>query len=206
VGKRFVNISEPDKKLVLSAALVKTLTGNDTINARFLNENSFEFKPDFKLYINTNHLPQVTDVTLFTSGRVKVIPFERHDEEEEQDKGLKGELAKQENLSGILNWCIEGLWALEEEGFDPPDSVIAATGDYQQRSDKIGRFVAEELEEGGLFEMRTAEVYERYRSWCFENGFHPENAANFKQSIWRIEREKAYEQKWTQRIEEFAKG
>ncbi len=183
VGKRFVNISEPDKKLVLSAALVKTLTGNDTINARFLNENSFEFKPDFKLYINTNHLPQVTDVTLFTSGRVKVIPFERHYEEDEQDKGLKGELAKAENLSGILNWCIDGLRALEEEGFDPPDSVIAATVDYQQRSDKIGRFVADELEQGDLFEVRTAEVYERYRSWCFDNGFHPENAANFKQSI-----------------------
>lgn len=183
VGKRFVNISEPDKKLVLSAALVKTLTGNDTINARYLNENSFEFLPDFKLFINTNHLPQVTDVTLFTSGRVKVIPFERHYEEDEQDKGLKGELAKAENLSGILNWCIEGLRALEEEGFDPPDSVIAATVDYQQRSDKIGRFVAEELEEGSLFEVRTAEVYERYRTWCIGNGFHPENAANFKQSI-----------------------
>lgn len=44
-GARVVNISEPDKKMVLSAALVKTLTGNDKITARFLNENSFEFYP-----------------------------------------------------------------------------------------------------------------------------------------------------------------
>lgn len=56
-GARFVNIPEPDKRLVLSAALVKTLTGNDTITARFLNENSFEYRPQFKLFINTNHLP-----------------------------------------------------------------------------------------------------------------------------------------------------
>jgi putative DNA primase/helicase len=49
-GARFVNISEPDKKLTLSAALLKTLTGNDTINARFLHENSFDFKPQFKIF------------------------------------------------------------------------------------------------------------------------------------------------------------
>ena len=73
-GARAVNISEPGKQMALSASLVKTLTGNDTITARFLNENSFEYRPQFKLFINTNHLPKVTDVTVFSSGRVKVIP------------------------------------------------------------------------------------------------------------------------------------
>ena len=90
----------------LSAALVKTLTGNDTITARFLHENGFEFQPQFKLFINTNHLPQVTDVTLFSSGRVKLIPFERHFSEQERDTGLKKELAKPASLSGILNCCL----------------------------------------------------------------------------------------------------
>ena len=89
IGARFVNISEPDKKLVLSAALVKTMTGKDTINARFLFENTIEYVPQYKLFINTNHLPTVTDTTVFESGRVKIIPFERHFPDEEQDKGLK---------------------------------------------------------------------------------------------------------------------
>ena len=70
-GARFVNMSEPDKRMVFSAALVKTLTGNDTVAARFLGENSFEFKPRFKLFINTNHLPYATDATLFSSDRVE---------------------------------------------------------------------------------------------------------------------------------------
>ena len=113
-GARFVNISEPDKKLVLSAALVKTLTGNDTITARFLNENSFEYCPQSKLFINTNHLPSITDVTLFSSGRVKILPFERHFPEAERDEGLKAELAKSENLSAVPNWCMEGLRLLNE--------------------------------------------------------------------------------------------
>lgn len=68
-GVRFVNISEPDRSLRLDAALVKTMTGNDTMNARFLHENSFDFKPQFKLYINTNYRPAISDLTLFNGDR-----------------------------------------------------------------------------------------------------------------------------------------
>ena len=102
--------------MVLSASLVKTLTGRDTINARFLNENSFEFVPQFKLFINTNHLPKVTDPTVFDSGRVKVVPFNRHFSEEEQDKTLKRRLRQTENLSGILNWCWMGCGCCRRPG------------------------------------------------------------------------------------------
>ena len=78
-GARFVNISEPDKKLTLSAALVKSLTGNDTITARYLHENSFEYRPQFKMFINTNYLPQITDLTLFSSGRIRLCLREIRD-------------------------------------------------------------------------------------------------------------------------------
>ena len=80
-GSRFVNISEPEKKITLDAALTKRLTGNDTITARYLHENSFEFRPNFKIFINTNHRPNITDLTLFESGRIKIIPFDRHFDE-----------------------------------------------------------------------------------------------------------------------------
>ena len=182
-GARFVNISEPDKKMVLSAALVKTLTGNDTMNARFLHENSFEFRPQFKLFINTNHLPQVTDVTLFTSGRVKLIPFERHFDESERDTGLKKALSTPAALSGILNWCLDGLWLIEETGFDMPESVKIATDEYRQRSDKMGRFVAESLEADPQGEIRTEDAYELYKAWCARNGQFAESMANFKSEM-----------------------
>lgn len=178
-GARFVNISEPDKRLVLSTALVKTLTGNDTITARFLNENSFEYRPQFKLFINTNHLPAVTDVTLFSSGRVKVIPFERHFGEDERDQGLKGELALPGNLSGILNWCLTGYWMIGETGFAPPLSVLEATDQYRQDSDKISRFIADELEAGPGYEVRTAEAFARFQTWCAANGFREGSIKTF---------------------------
>ncbi len=185
-GAHVVNIAEPDKNLVLSSALVKTLTGNDKIAAWFLNENSFEFYPRFKLFINTNHLPQVNDVTVFTSGRVKIIPFERHFEEQDQDKKLKQKLAKPKVLSGILNWCIKGLWLMRETGFEPPQAVQAATAAYQQASDKITRFIGDELEAGANFEARTAEVYARYQAWCEANGLKYENSAKLNESLRRV--------------------
>ena len=90
----------------MNAAQVKNMTGNDTLNARFLHENSFDFEPQFKIYINTNYLPDVTDMTLFSSGRILIIPFDRHFEEWEQDKTLKETFRKPEVQSAILNWLI----------------------------------------------------------------------------------------------------
>ena len=85
VGVRFANISEPARGLVLNSAQVKSMTGNDTQNARFLHENSFDFKLQYKLYINTNYLPVITDMTVFDSNRLYIIPFDRHFEDWEQE-------------------------------------------------------------------------------------------------------------------------
>jgi putative DNA primase/helicase len=187
-GSRFVNISEPDKKLVLSAALLKSLTGNDTINARFLHENSFDFRPQFKIFINTNHLPMVTDLTLITSGRVKIIPFERHFEEWEQDKNLKNLFSREENLSGILNWVIEGYRKIQTDGFKVPATVRQATLDYHKENDKIGLFVEERLTKDANAEERTSALYFAYQNWCRNNGYYTENARNFKSSLASIGR------------------
>lgn len=182
-GARLVNIAEPEKNLVLSSALVKTLTGNDTINARFLNENSFEFKPCFKLFVNTNHLPQVTDTTLFSSGRVKVIPFERHFAAAEQDKQLKQKLTKPDSLSGILNWCLVGLRLWQETGMEPPQAILDATEAYRLDSDKTARFISEELEPGPGYEVKTADAYLRYQAWCVKYGFQYGSVKSFSADI-----------------------
>lgn len=182
-GVRFVNIAEPGKGLVLDAAKLKTMTGNDTINARFLHENSFDFKPRFKLYINTNYLPVVNDKTLFTSGRIITVPFERHFDEDEQDKGLKAEFAKPENRSAILNWLIEGFKMQREEGLTMPDSVRQATESYEKESDKIQCFAEDCLIADEDAEERTSRVYQVYKDWCRDNGYCSEGMRTFKQAL-----------------------
>lgn len=182
-GVRFVNISEPDRSLRLDAALVKTMTGNDTMNARFLNENSFDFKPQFKLYINTNYRPAISDLTLFSSDRVIIVTFDRHFGEKEQDKNLKELFAAPNSQSAILNWLLEGYRLIQSEGLRIPDSVKEAIEEYRKESDKVARFTEECLEKIDGAEVRTSAVYKAYTQWCEDNGCRPENSAKFNQAL-----------------------
>ena len=176
-GARFLNVSEPSKRMIFDSSLLKSLLGRDSIVARHLHEREFEFIPEFKLFLNTNYLPLIQDDNLFSSGRIKVITFDRHFKEEEQDKTLKDKLRESENLSGILNWCLEGLRGYTE-GLKPPPDVVAATAEYRRENDKLGKFIAECLEEAE--ENITANsTYQVYEQWCKACGYGCEKRGNF---------------------------
>lgn len=140
-GTRLVVASEPPRRMLFDSSLVKTLTGRDTVSARFLHENEFQFKPKFKLILNSNYLPVISDKTVFSSNRVKVVPFERHFTEKEQNKHLKEQL--QQEIDGILNWCIQGLSLYRKEGLEPPTAVQIAKGAViPPRSEFLGECAA----------------------------------------------------------------
>ncbi|MBQ9264486.1 MAG: hypothetical protein IJ189_09845 [Clostridia bacterium] len=182
-GARMVNVSEPEKSMVIDASLTKQMTGNNTLTARYLRENSFEFKPQFKLFIDTNHLPQISDMTLFESDRIRIIPFNRHFSAEERDIDLKSFFAESHNLSGILNWCLEGYRLYQKERLKMPESVQKATKEYRDQSDRLSMFTNQCLKREAGQELRAQAVYSRYKDWCAENGFKYENAANFRKKM-----------------------
>lgn len=177
-GCRFLNASEPSKRMLFDVALLKTLLGRDTITARHIFEREHEFQPHFKLFMNTNFLPLITDDSLFSSGRINVITFDKHFTPNEQDRTLKDDLKKEENISGIFNWCLEGLEKYRKFGANPPEAVQKATEEYRQSSDKMGNFISECLIKS--FKNSSAgNVYKRYSQWCEDNGFGTENKGNF---------------------------
>jgi putative DNA primase/helicase len=179
-GARLVNMPEPEKGLELNDALLKQLTGGDTYTGRFLHENSFEFTPEFKIFIGTNHLPRAFDDTLFTSGRVKLVPFDRHFEPSEQDTGLKKLFRKYENMSGVLNWLIEGYRLLKEEGLTVPERVAAAIASYQFGNiDTIGAFIADMLIPSAGEKVKTSAIYALYRDWARDCGFRAVRVQDF---------------------------
>lgn len=178
-GARFLNVSEPDKGMVFDTALIKTLTGRDTITARHLHQREFQFVPNFKLFINTNYLPHVTDDTVFSSDRINVITFDRHFDDSEQDKGLKDRLKTRENISGIFNILLGGLKDYLENGLTRPLSVTKATADYRHQSDRQGMFISECLERDENGCVTAKQVYELYIRWCGDNNYRPENKSNF---------------------------
>ena len=182
-GVRFVNISEPTKGMVLDAAKIKAMTGNDTLNARYLHENSFDFQPQFKIYVNTNYLPVINDMTLFTSDRIIIIPFDRHFDEKTRDTSLKQKFADPDVQSAILNWLLEGYRLLRKDGLRLPKSVKDATERYQHDSDKMVLFFEDNLVADDTAEELTSVVYARYKGWCQKNGCYAEGMKNFKQGL-----------------------
>lgn len=175
-GIRLVIASEPPKKMIFDTSLVKTLTGRDRVTARFLHQNEFCFTPKFKLLINTNYLPTITDQTVFKSGRIRVVSFNKHFGEHEQNKKLKDELRKEAN--GILNWMISGLYLYRKEGLEPPAAVRDSTDEYEIDSDKIGRFISECLVKSDK-NTSAKDVYEKYSKWCSDSGLGVDGRNNF---------------------------
>ena len=170
-GARMMSVSEPADGLVLNIAFIKTLLGRDTIVARKLYANETEFIPQAKLFISTNHLPKVTDDTLFASRRVNVVPFNRHFTEKEQDLSLKQRLTTKNNISGIFNWCCAGLKKYYIEGAEPPEMVVNATKAYRANSDVIGKFLRECTVKKEKHNLSASSVYDEFTKWCQQSAF-----------------------------------
>ncbi|MCH5463531.1 phage/plasmid primase, P4 family, partial [Secundilactobacillus sp. HBUAS58055] len=128
-GARLVTSSEPNDGLRLDEGLVKQLTGGDTVTARFLYGKEFEFKPEFKLWLATNHKPIIRGTDDGIWRRLMLIPFDVKIPDNRVDKDLKYKLQREE--VGILNWMVEGALKWQREGLIPPQIVQQASKDYR---------------------------------------------------------------------------
>lgn len=186
-GARYVSVYEPAEGMTLDSSLIKAMSGNDKITARFLYENSFEFISSFKIWFFTNHLPNITDESVFKSGRVLMVPFNRHFNEQEQDRGLKARLQKQDNISGIFNWCVEGFQAMAAEGkLKIPEKVKKDIDKYRRSNDRIGEFLNEcfcSHVDGEAHREKLSIVYKVYCRWCQVNNYKMLNKKNFKEKL-----------------------
>jgi len=163
VGIRFVSAVEVGEGKQLDEAVIKQVTGGDTITTRFLFKEFFDFKPRFKLWLAANSKPEIRGVDEAIWRRVLLIPFEVTIPKEDRDHAL-GSRLKDEG-PGILAWAVEGLRAWQKDGLKPPEKIIAATEEYREEQDFLGPFLDEKFEKGENLFVSSAElniVYEIY--------------------------------------------
>jgi putative DNA primase/helicase len=167
-GARLVSAVEIGEGRRLNEELVKRLTGQDTMTARFLFAEFFDFTPEFKLFIACNHLPHIQGTDHAIWRRIQRIPFTVTIPEEEQDKDLPQKLKAE--LPGILAWAVQGCLAWVREGLLPPEEVIAATKDYRVSMDVIGRFIEEICITEPYVQVKASAIYKAYQDWCTTEG------------------------------------
>jgi putative DNA primase/helicase len=167
VGTRFVTCSEPNEGVKLNEGLIKQLTGEDRVTARRLYANEFEFKPQFKIWLSTNHKPIIRGTDNGIWRRMRLIPFTVEIPPEKQDKKLKYKLLKE--TPGILKWAVEGFLMYQKEGLEPPSSIKQATAEYRNEMDVVTAFLDSCTINKPGAEIQASALYKAYTEWAKEN-------------------------------------
>jgi putative DNA primase/helicase len=166
-GPRFVCTSEVDEEHRLNEQLIKDITGGDTLEGRRLYQEAFTFKPQFKPWMYGNHKPEIRGTDDAIWSRVRLVPFEVSFKDRE-DLDLADKLEAE--LSGILNWAIEGCLDWQRHGLQPPAKVQAATQAYREEMDVFGPFIRECCVIHPHAEVWANDLWNAYRVWCAEAG------------------------------------
>jgi putative DNA primase/helicase len=162
--------TEAEQGRRLSEPLIKKITGNDQMTARFLYGEFFNFMPTFKIFMATNHKPVIKGTDYGIWRRIKLIPFTTRIPEEKQDKDL--ELKLREEASGILNWLLEGTARWKRERLQAPAAILNATDEYRGEMDVTGNFLKECCVQKPGLTIRIRELFKAYQEWCDENNEH----------------------------------
>ncbi len=171
-GPRFICTSEVDEDHRLNEQLIKDITGGDTIEARKLYQEAFSFTPQFKPWMYGNHMPEIRGTDDAIWSRLRLIPFEvsfQGREDIHLPEKLQGE------LSGILNWAIQGCLDWQRGGLRPPMKVQAATDAYRAEMDVFGPFISECCVINPHAEVLSSDLWQVYNNWCLVNGVKEES-------------------------------
>lgn len=165
-GARFVTAVETDGERGFDSAVVRTLTGGDTIVARRLFEEFSEFTPQHKIFLAANNKPVVKEHSEGFWRRIRIVPFTVTFSQARRDTKLIKKLQKE--LPGILNWALIGCQKWQKDGLTIPKAIKRATSEYREDNDPVGEFIAQRIvKEPGAW-MSTTELHKHYSEWWTE--------------------------------------
>ena len=169
-GARFVYASEAEQGKRLAESLIKDMSGGDKITARYLHKEWFEFYPEFKIWLGTNHKPIIQGTDHAIWDRIRLIPFMvRIPEDEQIAKTEMLEIFKDE-IDGIFSWLVEGCLAWQKEGLGLPEKIASATNNYRSEMDILGSFFEDRCVFGENMTVSAKDLYKAYEDWAEENG------------------------------------
>jgi putative DNA primase/helicase len=167
-GSRLVAAVESDSGRRFAEGLIKMVTGQETIVARRLYREHFEFAPTFKVIIGTNHRPVIRETTDAIWRRVRLVPFTVTIPPEERDRELPDKL--QHEREGILAWAVQGCLEWQRVGLGLPDEIRAATDQYREDMDLLAGFIAEHCTISPEASATAGSLYQAYLSWANQAG------------------------------------
>jgi len=181
---RFVKAIESDMGQKLAESIIKTVCSDDGIVCRNLFESEQEYNVEFKLILATNNKPEIHGTDLGTWRRIKLVPFT-------YTAGLDGSAVIQdyhkiiigEELSGVLNWMLEGCLLWQKEGLVDCKEVSDATNEYMNENNSIGEFIQTEITRKANNDISNQDLYNNYCNYCDDNGIERRTIKEFKKEL-----------------------
>ena len=176
---RFVTCEEPTEGMRLNEGLIKQLTGGSKVTCRFLYGDEFEYTPEFKIWVATNHKPTIRGTDFGIWRRIKLIPFEVNIPKEKVDKNLKYKL--REEFPQILAWAVEGCMKWQTEGLEEPACVKDAVKEYKQEMDLVGTFIEQciEIDYNSEDKIIASDIFAVYSKWAKQNNEYEMSSKKF---------------------------
>ena len=173
-GMRLVIANEVEDQAAFDETRIKQLTGGDALTARYMRGDFFTFHPTHTLWVLGNHQPRIRAGGHSLWRRMRLIPFTHQVPENQRIDNLAARLVDEEG-PGILHWIVQGAVRYYQEGLATPQSVRAATSDYEAGEDLVGRFVEDRVIIGGgqLARVPYTDMRAAYTAWCAAEGTRP---------------------------------
>ena len=179
IENKLVNISYESSKEI-SPSILKQLVSGEPIDARKLYVGTVKISRYAKLVTSFNILPKA-EATKGFYRRFIIIPFNVTISEQEADVALSKKLLTER--SGILNWILEALKELlQTNEFPKCEACDKALADYKLKSDSALSFINETCTESTEV-TSVKDMYDKYKSYCYTEGFRPINRKNFIERV-----------------------
>ncbi len=176
-GKRMALTGEIGQNVQLDEPLVKQLTGGDSIRARRMREDFWEFKPTHHLWLSTNQLPKIQGTDEAIWRRVVVIRFPVEIPNKERDRKLVDKLSLERE--GILAWAVKGFKDWQARGLCEPTPVQQETKAYRFERDVLARFLMECVVDKKGAGIGATKLHDSYRVWCEDHDEDPMTQREF---------------------------
>ena len=178
-GARFVTSEEPTEGVRLNEGLLKQLTGGSRVTCRFLYGDEFEYTPEFKIWVATNHKPVIRGTDIGIWRRIKLIPFEVTIPKDKVDKDLPKKLRAE--YPQILKWAVDGCVKWRKSGIVEPERVKDAVREYKQEMDLLAGFMEQciEIDYDSKEKVPARDLFRAYSKWAKENNEYEMSSKKF---------------------------
>ena len=187
-GKLANIVSEVGELDRVAEGVLKSYTVGDPIMSNRKFKSYLSFVPTARLILATNNRPRFSDRSQGLWRRLLILPLDHYVTDAERVYGMDRQSFWEPELPGMLNWALQGLFALREQrGFTVPQASVRALDDYRDEANPCREFLTEHYQQAETdYEwVESTEIYTAYTSWCKAGGYQPLNSKNFGKEIRR---------------------